>query len=151
MNPTDTRSAVGALWMVGQHMLATDMEPSHVGGWKRLRELPDAELLNTIDAHRDDFIVVVDGLWFRADPIHTWFNLTYSSYLVLPRSLLQSTPFWWQAAFVKLLHWLEARAPKDAPGSYRVQAIDDNGRYVADPYRDYERGRRVVPLTEDAP
>lgn len=37
------------------------------------------------------------------EPIHGWFGLSYSSYLVVPRTLLQSMPADWQAAFVDLL------------------------------------------------
>lgn len=29
-------------------------------------------------------------------PVHTWFSLTYSNYLVLPRTLMQSMPLEWQ-------------------------------------------------------
>lgn len=37
------------------------------------------------------------------DHIHTWFGLSYSNYLVLPRTLLQSMPDTWQQHFVALL------------------------------------------------
>jgi hypothetical protein len=40
--------------------------------------------------------------------IHTWFSLTYSNYLVLPRTLLQSMPLEWQHRFVAQLHELDA-------------------------------------------
>ncbi|EFC79182.1 hypothetical protein FrEUN1fDRAFT_7713, partial [Parafrankia sp. EUN1f] len=37
----------------------------------------------------------------ESDTIHTWFGLSYSNYLVLPRSLLQSMPDRWQEPFVR--------------------------------------------------
>ncbi|MFD7868021.1 hypothetical protein [Streptomyces sp. NPDC059783] len=40
-------------------------------------------------------------------PIHTWFSLSYSNYLVLHRTLLQSMPAEWQTQFVALLGELD--------------------------------------------
>lgn len=37
------------------------------------------------------------------EAIHTWFSLTYSNYLVLPRSVFQSMPDEWQTKSVELL------------------------------------------------
>lgn len=37
------------------------------------------------------------------EAIHTWFNLTYANYLVVPRSVLQSMPDEWQQRFVGCL------------------------------------------------
>jgi len=39
--------------------------------------------------------------------IHTWFSLSYASYLVIPRSVLQSMSEEWQYKFVELLDELE--------------------------------------------
>lgn len=39
--------------------------------------------------------------------IHTWFNLTYANYLVVPRSVLQSMPEDWQHRFVACLREME--------------------------------------------
>lgn len=41
-------------------------------------------------------------------PIHEWFGLSYSNYLVLPRTLLQSMPTEWQERFVACLDEIEA-------------------------------------------
>jgi hypothetical protein len=80
--------------------------------------------------------------------IHEWFGLTYSSYLVLPRSVLQNTPVKWQRKFVALLEELEDMASNlnDLPGTYTVQCRDEKGRFTHDPYCDYDRGRREVQL-----
>jgi hypothetical protein len=82
------------------------------------------------------------------DPIHAWFGLSYASYLVLPRSLLQSMPAPWQAHLVGLLGVLNERYP-DRDDNYDVRLRDDQGRYVADPLEDYERGRRRVAPGKD--
>ena len=61
----------------------------------------------------------------QRDPmdIHSWFGLTYSNYLVLPRTLLQSMPARWQYEFVVLLQELdEAFAHVETASSYSVQA-----------------------------
>ena len=83
------------------------------------------------------------------EPIHGWFELSYSSYLVLPRSILQSMPVRWQRRFVHLLHDLRAALGEDtakAPSQYDVRVRDERGRFVRDPYSDYNRGRRRVDL-----
>ena len=84
------------------------------------------------------------------EPIHHLFALSYASYKVLPRSVLQSMPLEWQQRFVACLEELQDVAPDDAVSRYRVLAIDERGRFVRDPYRDYERGRRRVVLRGEA-
>jgi hypothetical protein len=89
------------------------------------------------------------------EAIHTWFGLTYASYLVLPRSVLQSMPDPWQAKFVTLLEEMQdAFGYLDWPG-YRVNAVGENGRFIKDPIPHYSRGRTRIdpsattPDTED--
>jgi hypothetical protein len=84
----------------------------------------------------------------ETEPVHAWFGLTYSSYLVLQRSILQSTPIKWQRKFIKLIEELEEMASdiEDLPSKYTVQLRDENGRFIKDPYADYDRGRRIVNL-----
>ena len=86
------------------------------------------------------------------EPIHSWFELSYSNYLVLPRLALQSMPAEWQHTFVACLEELEQRIPKCMPdgcSSYYVMPRDDEtGRLTQDPYSDYERGRARLPLKE---
>ncbi|MGW2401773.1 hypothetical protein ACWCYY_34990 [Kitasatospora sp. NPDC001664] len=41
------------------------------------------------------------------EPVHTWFGLSYSAYLVLPRTLLQSMPASWQQRMVACLRELD--------------------------------------------
>lgn len=77
------------------------------------------------------------------DPVHGFFGLTYSSYLVLPRTLLQSAPVPWQKEFVRLLHELEQMFPGMGEGSYWVRK-QEGGKFIEDPLRDYQRGRRRI-------
>lgn len=59
--------------------------------------------------------------------IHTWFGLTYSNYLVLPRTLLQSMPDEWQARFVGALEELQqAFAHIEHPQAYKVDAAEEH-------------------------
>jgi len=90
----------------------------------------------------------VAWIYKEQDPVHMFFGLSYASYQVLPRSILQSAPAWWQKRYVKLMEELDAMCEglPDMPGSYAVQVRDEKGRFTKDPYCDYERGRRVVLL-----
>ena len=79
------------------------------------------------------------------EPIHDFFGLTYASYLVLPRTMLQSAPVEWQQRFVKQLQELDELFGHHAiDGSYSVQFRDPGGRFIDDPLKDYERGRRRI-------
>lgn len=81
----------------------------------------------------------------HAQDIHGWFGLTYANYLTLPRAVLQSMPGEWQERFVAMLHELdESYGHLDWPYSYRVSAIDVNGRFVKDPIPHYNRGRTYI-------
>lgn len=84
---------------------------------------------------------------YEHDAIHTWFNLTYANYLVLPRSVLQSMPDEWQSSFVGLLEELSATyGGLDWP-DYTVNARQPHGgRFMKDPIPHYNRGRtRIDP------
>lgn len=85
------------------------------------------------------------------EPIHAWFELSYSSYLVLPRTLLQSMPAEWQAKMVGLLdeaHQAFGCIPE--AGHYTVYLRGEKGRIMHDPLADYERGRRRIEPLETA-
>jgi len=76
-----------------------------------------------------------------AEPIHSWFELSYVPYLKVPRSVLQSMPAEWQWRFVRCLEELDGAIdwrPKD--GQYWVRLKDCHGIFVDDPLMDYERG-----------
>ena len=78
-------------------------------------------------------------------PIHIWFSLSYANYLVLPRTLLQSIPVEWQERFVACLEEAdEAFSHTDTPTDYRVNAVDERGKYTKDPVPHYRRGRAYI-------
>ena len=82
------------------------------------------------------------------DPVHYWFGLTYSSYLVIPRSVLQSMPVGWQQRFVALLEEADQMAGDvGASGPYVVQKRDPvSNRFTKDPLSRYDRGRVRIEL-----
>lgn len=73
--------------------------------------------------------------------VHNWFGLTYASYLVLPRSLMEGMPEEWQEKFVALLD--EMRETYDCmqiEDNYTVKLRDEKtGRFIEDPLRNYRR------------
>lgn len=89
------------------------------------------------------------------EPVHGWFELSYSNSLVLYRSALQSMPQEWQERFVACLEELSESFGyiEDEAGveSYMVKARGRGGRFLPDPYPHYNRGRtRLSPTTPDA-
>lgn len=78
-------------------------------------------------------------------PIHDAFGLSYASYLVIPRTVLQSMPLDWQARFVALVNETHERFPGREPpwpAGWRVHLKDERGRFMRDDLAHYERGRR---------
>lgn len=83
------------------------------------------------------------------EPIHLWFGLTYSSYLVVQRSALQAMPVLWQRKFVALLEEMREHIDTSKlPSSFTVNAREGN-KFIKDPFRDYRRGPSV-PLRRKA-
>lgn len=77
-------------------------------------------------------------------PIHTWFELSYSSYLVLHRSLMEGMSHTWKDKMVKLLRELDNTYDTDQiPNNFWVRAKGEDNKFIHDPYREY---RRPVPL-----
>lgn len=59
-------------------------------------------------------------------PVHTWFSLTYSNYLVLPRTLMQSMPIEWQERMVACLNEMgEAFDHIEQAKGYKVEAATE--------------------------
>ncbi|MFQ2188705.1 hypothetical protein [Aeromonas jandaei] len=86
-----------------------------------------------------------DGSYVEA-PFHQWFGLTYSSYLVLPRSVLEAMPFEWQERAIELLDEAREMLDTDAiPDNYCVQLRGDSGRFVRDQFANY-RHPPMIPF-----
>lgn len=80
-----------------------------------------------------------DDRYLRHDgPMHEWFELSYASYLTVPRSLIQEMPVEWQERLRRCLEEMEetfTRWPLE--GAPEVRLRDLRGRFVRDPLRDY--------------
>lgn len=81
--------------------------------------------------------------------VHAWFGLSYSSYLCVNRSLLQSMPDDWQHRFYTLMQELADYFPLIREPSYTVYARDHQGRFRADPIPHYNRGRTLITPADD--
>lgn len=76
----------------------------------------------------------------RSGPVHTWFGLTYSSYLVLQRSLMEGMPEEWQTRMVALLEEMAETYDTEAiGGTYNVNLRGRDGSFKRDPYANYRR------------
>lgn len=92
-----------------------------------------------------------DAPWFdpgESAPIHLWFGLSYSSYLVLHRVALESMPVEWQRRFLAVLGELHTTLQTDElPTSFTVQVRDPvTKRFERDPWAQYRHQR--VPRRE---
>lgn len=84
-------------------------------------------------------------------PVHGWFGLSYASWMVLPRTLLQSMPIEWQASLVRLMDELERSASAAGvviPERFRVHVLDTNGRFVASPFPHYKHAPNLLRADE---
>jgi hypothetical protein len=94
----------------------------------------DRQILRAASADSDDWDDATWAAWARVadqahgerverDAIHKHFGLSYSNYLVLPRTLLQSMPDEWQTKFVGLLKEMdEAFEHVPQAEAYKVEA-----------------------------
>ncbi len=72
--------------------------------------------------------------------INDWFELTYSHYLVLQRSILQEMPTEWQERFISCINEIEDYFEfSEVKGEYMVKLRDRDGRFVQDPLCNYRR------------
>lgn len=80
---------------------------------------------------------------FCQDDVHHFFGLSYSNYLALPRSIMQSMPAEWQHKFAELIEEANERYG-GYEMVYTVHKRDAKGRFVHDELADYQRGRRFI-------
>jgi hypothetical protein len=77
-------------------------------------------------------------------PVHGWFELSYASYLVLQRSLMEAMPVRWQLRFVRLMDEVKLEFDtRKIHSDFRVIAMDGN-RFVQDPLRFYRHVDREL-------
>ena len=84
-----------------------------------------------------------DGAWESTHdgPMHTWFSLSYASYLVLPRSWIQEMPIEWQSRMVAFLNELnDTLDVHDPEGGYRITPLTRGGKFARHEWGDYRHG-----------
>jgi hypothetical protein len=75
---------------------------------------------------------------FCGEDVHDWFELTYASYLIVNRALLQEMPAEWQHRFVRCLEEMQATFEYPPQGQvHHAHLRDERGRFIYDPLRDY--------------
>lgn len=87
-----------------------------------------------------------------SSPMWDWFGLSYSSYLVLPRSLLCGMPEEWQVKMVALID--EMRKTYDSnkiDDNYDVILRDEKGRFKADPLSNYRHPPKLPYVKKSRP
>jgi hypothetical protein len=99
----------------------------------------------------------------QGGPMHKWFGLSYSSYLVMHRSMIQEMPTEWQARMVALLNELDdafAHVTGDEAQYKSCYAVTPRehwygGKFCRDPMPHYRRSplrhRDDLPDAEAAP
>lgn len=65
--------------------------------------------------------------------LQCWFNLSYSSWLTLPRVLMEAMPFEWQDRMAALLNEYDAAFPNQPDLGTRVQVTDGAGHLIKTP------------------
>lgn len=70
-------------------------------------------------------------------PMWDWFGLTYSSYLVLPRTLLCGMPIEWQERMVALLHEMTETYDTDQIKDNYTITLRVDGKFAKDPLSNY--------------
>jgi hypothetical protein len=100
--------------------------------------------MTRVQAAMDDLGMATETYCTDPEPIHGWFSLSYASWLVLPRVVLQAMPVAWQRKLVGLLRELDETfdwEPKG--GTFIVRFCDELGRVRSMPpgLSDYRRGK----------
>lgn len=80
--------------------------------------------------------------------VHSWFGLSYASYFVMPRAVLEAMPIEWQHKFTVLIDELNDTLDWGAK-DYTVLLRDEEGRFARDPLRDYRWPPKIARQSED--
>lgn len=68
-----------------------------------------------------------------SDALQCWFNLSYASWLTLPRVLMEAMPVEWQDRMVVLLNEYHDAFPNQPEIGTRVQVTDVSGKLITTP------------------
>ena len=96
------------------------------------------------------------GALVPRDPIHEWFGLSYASYLVIPRAILQSCTADTQQALIDALELVHGECSKGIEkvwpheADINVQLRDPaSGQFIKDDLANYDRGRRRLWVNKE--
>jgi hypothetical protein len=83
-------------------------------------------------------------------PVNEAFGLTYASFLVLPRLLMENMPWGWQKDMVDLIEQLNEKFDWEKPGGMSVVFKDKNGKFTETDRNlcDYRRGNSDIYLKD---
>jgi hypothetical protein len=70
---------------------------------------------------------------YSSDALQCWFNLSYASWLTLPRVLLEAMPVEWQDKLAALLNEYDEAFPNQPKIGTRVYITDLTGKLVKTP------------------
>lgn len=70
---------------------------------------------------------------YESDALQCWFNLSYASWLTIPRVLLEAMPFEWQDKLAALLNEYDEAYPNQPNIGTRVQVTDGSGHLIKTP------------------
>lgn len=88
---------------------------------------------------KDEPVPVRSREFYFNGPMWDWFGLTYSSYLVLPRTLLCGMPYEWQERMAAMIEEMkEVYDSSQINDNYTVQLRNDRGRFEKDPLASYK-------------
>ncbi len=73
-----------------------------------------------------------EGRFTQSDDLQCWFNLSYASFLTLPRVFMEAMPVEWQDRIAALLKEYEAAFPNQPDIGTRIQ-ITQNGKLIKTP------------------
>lgn len=76
--------------------------------------------------------------------VHTWFGLSYASYLVLDRTVMQALPADTQHRLTALLSEIERLTAGLPAVMYRVQEIDADGRVKSRAFPHYRHAPETI-------
>jgi hypothetical protein len=86
-------------------------------------------------------VIEVDGVWHDPDIINNSGLMYRQQYLIFSRTICEAMPYEWQERFVKLMEEIheefDLMSDKWVTPHYQVKAVDDNGRFMDDPWGVY--------------
>ena len=75
----------------------------------------------------------MEALITESDKLQLWFNLSYASFLTVPRVLMEAMPIEWQDKMADLLYEYQDAFPNQPDISSRVQITTVSGKLIKTP------------------